>query len=66
MNRATPEQAAKVADLQAQVKERGAGRFETRYGAWIGHGCAADRGAVCVLVDGLIYGHVEKDGRFSY
>lgn len=65
MNDATDEQRAAVAKLAVEAEAEGAHIFEVRYATWIGAGCAADRGAICVSVDGRIYNNVEKDGTLT-
>lgn len=62
MNTATPEQTAKVAELLVRCRAEGVQRFGTRYSPYIGPGCAAERDAILVEADGMIYGLVEKDG----
>jgi len=62
MKTATPAQVETIGRLRAQAEADGSGLFEVRYSAYIGAGCAAERGAIVVCVDGRIYAVVEKEG----
>jgi len=62
MNRATPAQIAKIEMLRVECSEVGCGWFEVRYPSYIGPGCAAERGAITVVADGMIMYNVELDG----
>lgn len=62
MNDATPEQKAKIELLSVECSTRGCGWFEVRYSTYIGPGCAAERGAITVVADGMIMYNVEKNG----
>lgn len=65
MNEATDAQRVAVQERIAVAEAEGVGILEVRYSTYIGPGCAAERGAICVVVDGRIGWLVEKDGRLT-
>jgi len=60
MNRATSEQKATILDIVDNLRSSGTVRLlEVRYVAYIGPDTPD---AIAVIVDGMIYGYVYKDG----
>lgn len=59
----TAAQAAAIAELVDELRERARFLVEVRHSTYIGPGCAAERGDITVCADGAIYAMVTREGQ---